>query len=99
MAFSVLVGRQGSVAVKRDAAYIAATDEEALDTGELWYDNTPTTLEDAFATVIFDRVVNGLDIGYEIAVEALDDGAVVFHCVWEALEAGATVVAGTGVAL
>lgn len=76
--------------------YITATDEEALDTDELWYDNTPTTFDEAFSTAVFDRVVNDLDIGYEIDVEALSAGALVFHCVWEPLETGAAVVAGVG---
>ena len=78
------------------AAYIAATDETELDTGDLWYDATPTTAEDAYATVVFDRVVNGLDIGYTIAGEALTTGSMVVHCVWEPLVAGATVAAGAG---
>ena len=78
------------------AAYIAATDETELDTGDLWYDATPTTAEDAYATVVIDRVVNGLDIGYTIAGEALTTGSIAFHCVWEPLALGATVVVGAG---
>jgi len=81
------------------AAYIAATDEEALDAGEFWYDATPTTLEDVYGNVVMDRVINGLDIGYEIAGEALDAGALRFYCVWEPLTAGASVVVGPGTAL
>ncbi|MBU1173446.1 MAG: hypothetical protein KKD44_28080 [Proteobacteria bacterium] len=81
------------------AAYIAATDEEAMDAGEFWYDVTPTTLEDPYTTVVFDRVINGLDIGYEIFGEALTTGSLRFYCVWEPLTAGASVVAGPGTGL
>lgn len=80
-------------------AYITATDEEALDADELWYDDTPTTSEDTFANVVIDRVSNGVDIGYEIDVEACTTGSLIFHCVWEPLSAGASVVAGAGGAL
>jgi hypothetical protein len=45
---------------------------------------------------VFDWVLNGLDIGYEIGVEALTAGSIVFHCVWVPLSDGANVVAGAG---
>jgi len=93
-AATVTFGHQGD-----PDAYIIATDEEALDVGELWYDNTPTTFEDAFANAVFDRVINGLAVGYEIAVEVLTAGSLIFHCVWEPLSVGASVVAGAGGAL
>ena len=79
--------------------FIGATDEEALVTGVLWYDTSPTLAVEDFSTAVFDKVVNGLDVGYEVAVEALTSGSVVFHCVWEPLNATGNVVAGTGVAL
>jgi len=80
--------------------FIASTAAADLDIGELWYDATPTTVIDATATcMIFDYVINGLDIGYEITGAAMTDGILVFHCVWEPLEAGATVVAGPGTTL
>jgi hypothetical protein len=43
--------------------------------------------------------IDGLDIGYEITGEALTSGNIVFHCVWDPLSAGASVVAGAGGAL
>lgn len=78
------------------AAYIAATDETELDDTDLWYDATPTTADEAFGTAVFDRVVDGLDVGFQIAVEALTGGSLAFHCAWDPLEAGATVAAGAG---
>jgi len=76
--------------------YIVATNEEALDAGELWYDQTPAAREGNYGNVVMDRVVNGVDIGYTIEGEALTTGSAVFYCVWEALTAGSTVVAGAG---
>lgn len=77
-------------------AFIAATDETELDSGDLWYDATPTLACDTFATAVLDYVSNGLDIGYEIAGEALNAGSLVFHCVWEPLNATGAVAAGAG---
>lgn len=77
-------------------AFILATDETELDSGDLWYDATPTLGCDTFGTAVLDYVSNGLDVGYEIAGEALSAGSLVFHCVWEPLAAGATVAAGDG---
>lgn len=79
--------------------WIGATDETELDTGDLWYDTTPTTSQDTFANVVLDRVVNGLDLGYLISTEALTVGGLVFHCWWEPLNATGAVVAGSGGAL
>jgi hypothetical protein len=78
------------------AAFIAATNEDALDAGDIWYDVTPTTFIDTPANVIFDRVIMGLDVGYEITGEATTDGTLVFHACWEPLSIGASVVAGSG---
>ena len=81
------------------AAWIAATNEDALDTGDLWYDTSPTTKEEDFATAVFDKVVRDLDVGYEIDVEACTGGSIVFHVWWEPLNATGAVVAGDGSAL
>lgn len=77
-------------------AIIAATGEDDIDIGELWYDATPTVKYDTFANVVFDYVSNGLDIGYEIVGEATIDGILVFHLVYEALNSTGIVVAGAG---
>ena len=76
--------------------FITATDENAIDAVELWYDTSPTTNHDTFANVVFDYVVNGLDIGYEIADEATTAGTLVFHLVYEPLNSTGLVVVGAG---
>lgn len=45
---------------------------------------------------IFTTPKHELDIGYEIGVEALTAGSLVFHCVWVPLSDGASVTAGAG---
>ncbi len=75
---------------------IAATGEDDIDIGELWYDATPTTKFDAYSTVVFDYVTNGLDIGYEIAAEATTVGTLVFHITWEPLNSTGNVAIGAG---
>ena len=47
-------------------------------------------------TTLFDVSVYGVDVGYEITEYAMTDGTLIFHCVWEPLSVGATVVAGAG---
>ena len=77
---------------------IAATQVDDLLAGELWYDATPTTVADAYASVVQDYIVNAVDIGFTIAAEAATAGVIVFHVFWEAISSGASVSAGTGVA-
>jgi len=67
-----------------------------LSTGCLWYDTSPLTTPETTATAMFDKIVNGSDIGYEITGAALTGGTLVFHCVWEALNATGSVSAGAG---
>ncbi len=83
------------------AAFIGATAAAGkggatITANELWYDTTPTTVTDTTATVVFDHVINGLDVGYEITGAALTGGVLVFHCVWEPLNSSGNVVAGAG---
>ena len=80
-------------------AFIAATEVDDLAAGEIWYDATPTVVTDDTSSVILDKVVNGEDVGYEITGEAATDGVIVFHCVWEPLNATGNVVAGNGSAM
>lgn len=77
-------------------AFIAATNEDALDANDIWYDATPTVVYDTAANSILDYVVNGLDVGYEITGEALTAGALTFHCAWDALNSTGNVAAGAG---
>lgn len=67
-----------------------------LSTGCMWYDTSPLATPEASSSIIMDYVVNGLDIGYEIDTAALTGGSLVFHCVWEPLNATGNVVAGAG---
>lgn len=67
-----------------------------IATGDLWYDATPDLLIANYSTAVFDKVINGLDIGYEVSGAAFTGGSLVFGCEWQALSAGATVTAGAG---
>ena len=83
------------------ALFCASTAGELLDTGELWYDATPTTQLDAIATALptlMTHVLNGQDIGYTIGTDETTDGRVQFICQWEALSPDASVVAEDGTA-
>jgi hypothetical protein len=62
-------------------------------------DGTITKYGDATAVGITKRVFGGLDVGYEVKVNALTGGKIVFHCFWKPLNATGSVVAGTGAAL
>lgn len=80
-------------------ALIGSTTATDIIDNELWYDTTPTTQQDTFANVVFDRVVNELDIGYNIGTAALTGGSLVFHCWWEPISSTGLVVAAGGAAL
>ena len=80
-------------------ALIAATKVDNLAAGELWYDATPTTTYDTTANTVLERIVNGVDIGYEIAGEAAKAGKIKFHCWYTPLNAGAVISVGTGAAM
>jgi len=78
---------------------IAATTGVDIDANELWYDATPTTQIDTPPNAILERVVNDLDVGYEIAVDAFTDGNIQFVLIWEEIEPGASISIGAGGAL
>lgn len=92
-------GHEGS-----NAAFIAATDAagkgapaQTLTAGQLWFDSSPVSGPDTFGNAVLDYVIpNGLDVGYEIAGEALTGGSLVFHCVWWPLDATGAVTIGDG---
>jgi hypothetical protein len=83
-------------------AFIAKTDAAGrnattITTGWLWYNTTPVAGPAPAGSAVMDYVVNGgLDVGYEISGAALTGGSLVFHCVWEPLDATGAVVAGAG---
>jgi hypothetical protein len=77
-------------------ALIAATTGTDLDAGEIWDDATPTTAYDTFTNVVFDSVINGLDVGYEITTDTLTGGNITFYYWWEPLNSTGAVVAADG---
>lgn len=83
-------------------AFIAVTNAagaggDTISANEIWVDATPDETYGDADTLVLDKIVTGgLDVGYEIAGEALTDGALVFHCWWEPLDAAGVVVAGAG---
>ena len=96
---TVNVAGTGSIQLGEETttdSMIAVTAGTDLDAGELWYDATPTTATDTTSTVILDKIVNALDVGYEISVGTLTSGAITFHCWYEALNATGAVVASDG---
>lgn len=80
-------------------AFIATTTITDLAAGEIWIDATPTEVAGNTSTLLMDKIVNGVDIGYEIKTAAATAGKIVFHCWWEPLNSSANVVAGAGGAL
>jgi len=94
-----LAGATATIELGYDAdtdAWIATTTGTDLDAGDIWSDETPTEVQGNYSSMIFDKVVNGVDIGYEIKVAALTAGSITFHCWYEALNATGAVVAGSG---
>jgi len=82
------------------AEFLAATTATELDAGEIWQSTTGASNVSSLAhTSLVDYFINDDDIGYLIATTATTAGSMRFHCWWEALEDGASVAAGTGVAL
>jgi len=79
--------------------WIAATEVDDLTAGEIWADATPTETNGNYSSLVFDKVVNSKDVGYEITGEAATDGNIVFHCWYEALNSTGAVVAGDGSAM
>ena len=79
--------------------WIAATQVDDLAAGEIWADATPTETNGNYSSLVFDKVVNAKDVGYEIANEAATAGTIIFHCWYEALNATGAVVAGDGSAM
>lgn len=79
--------------------FITATQVDDLLAGEIWYDDSPTVIFDTTSVVVLDKIVNGEDVGFEIAGEAATDGAIVFHCWWTPLNATGNVVASDGSAM
>jgi len=93
---TIQFGYEGATDAWIGATNCARAGAGLLATGCLWYDTSPLTTPDATSTVVFDQVVNGLDIGHEVAGAALTGGTLVYHCVWEPLNLRGSVSAGAG---
>jgi hypothetical protein len=83
------------------SAYIAATTAIDLTDGLLWLYNTEASndIRAINFSAVLDKVVNALDVGYEVSGAALTGGNIVFHCWWEPLNSTGAVAAGAGGAL
>jgi len=89
---TISLGVEGSL-----LSLLGVTDYSVIDAGELWLDATlPAGIFSSSS--VFEKVINNLDVGYNILVNPLTDGTMLFHCFWEPLNAlnPGTVVAGTG---
>jgi hypothetical protein len=93
-----LVGAGLTATLGVEGALTALVDTTLLATllaGTAWLAQTPLT-NYALSSLIDRIIVGGLDIGYQIAVAAATAGSLTFHCWWEPLTVGSTVVAGAG---
>jgi len=72
--------------------FIAATTATGIDAGEIWHTSTPADRA-LTSSVIFDYIINGTDIGFEVVTTAITAGTIVFHCVWDALNSTGNVTA------
>ena len=79
------------------AEVIAATDAHLFAAGDVWGGTTPSVGMETSLDVIHDFVVvNGTDVGYTVADEALTAGTMVFHIWWVPLSSTGAVTAGAG---
>lgn len=82
------------------AQFIAATDENTIDNGKLWYAAAGVTKQGAYGNVVLDQVINGGEeannIVHRIRNEALTTGELEYHLWWEPLEEDASVVVADG---
>ena len=78
-------------------AIVATTTGTDIDAGEIWHDASPDASIEATSSAISDfTIVNGLDVGYEVAVAALSGGVITFHCWYWPLDSTGAVVASDG---
>jgi hypothetical protein len=72
------------------AALLAQSTATNIDTGEVWVDTGPATIE----AVPGDKILtNGTDIIQTIATADITDGTLTYYCLWVPLTTGASVVA------
>lgn len=88
----------GKIAVVSESAASVFPDHSvnSVDAGHLLTLTGTSTSDSDFPVFVADKIVNGHDIGLKNINDPATDGILIFHCVWEPLSAGATVVAGAG---
>lgn len=96
---STNVAGTGSIQLGTEDAtngWIASTTGTDIDAGEIWIDATPTETNGNYSTLVLDKVVNGVDVGYEVTANTLTGGVVTFYYWWEPLNSTGAVVAADG---
>ena len=76
-----------------------ATGLDEISSGQMLSTQSGASGSRPMSVGVFDRVVFAVGAGYRIDNAPATGGTFVFHCVWEPLSDGATVVAGAGGAL
>jgi len=72
------------------AALVAQVAATALDVGEIWTDNAPSTVE---ALAGFSLLAAGTDIIQTIATDTVTAGTLTFYCTWVPVSSDGNVVA------
>lgn len=71
------------------AALIAQTTATGIDSGEIWVDNAPATVEAPVAN----RILSATDIIQTIATTTVSGGVLTYYCMWTPISADGNVVA------
>lgn len=95
---SIQFGVEGATDAWIATTGAAGAGGDTIAAGEVWIDATPADTHIDTSSV-FDKIVSGLDIGYQITGAALQNGTLVFHAWWLPISADGLVVAGAGGAL
>ena len=88
-----LVSSSGTIEVGitgNTASIIAQTTASGIDTGEVWVDNAPATVETLPSGLI---ITGGADIKETIATADITDGTLTLYCIFRPLSADATITA------
>src|SRR3990167_8761912 len=80
---SIQFGFEGATTALIASTGAAGAGGNTVAINELWIDNSPADTYATFANAVFNYIVYGLDIGYEITGAALTNGTLDFHCWWE----------------
>ena len=73
---------------------IAVTTGVDIDAGDIWFAAAPATVLDTLANTFLEFAIgDGSNIRADVAVDAIDTGAIEFRLFWTPLTTGASVVA------